>query len=163
MQPKQFTRVNVSNAEINFSADTDCQQPNKLITFLDEGPFVADVYIKPVVMERIFDSVEIELVNLADNLVIESELPAVSLKLSGSMPVLENYILSKHAVQLNLRDISEPGEYELPLRYVIPANLQLIEKSDEELLIKVIKKAEEKNEAENTEAGNAAGFGGAAQ
>ena len=34
------TRVNVSNAEINFSADTDCQQPNKLITFLDEGPFV---------------------------------------------------------------------------------------------------------------------------
>ena len=79
------------------------------------------------------------------------------------MPVLENYILSKHAVQLNLRDISEPGEYELPLRYVIPANLQLIEKSDEELLIKVIKKAEEKNEAENTEAGNAAGYGGAAQ
>ena len=114
-------------------------------------------------MERTFDSVEIELVNLADNLVIESELPAVSLKLSGSMPVLENYILSKHAVQLNLRDISEPGEYELPLRYVIPANLQLIEKSDEELLIKVIKKAEEKNEAENTEAGNAAGFSGAAQ
>ncbi len=157
------TRVNVSNAEINFSADTDCQQPNKLITFLDEGPFVADVYIKPVVMERTFDSVEIELLNLADNLVIESELPAVSLKLSGSMPVLENYILSKHAVQLNLRDISEPGEYELPLRYVIPANLQLIEKSDEELLIKVIKKAEEKNEAENTEAGNAAGYGGAAQ
>lgn len=142
------TRLNVSNAEINFSTETSCQQLNKLLTVMDEGPIKAEITIKPKQMERLFDSVPIEVLNLSDSLEIKEELPLVSIKISGSMPVLENYILSKHAVQINLHDISEPGLYELPLRYVLPSNLQLIEKSDEEISINVIQKLEEKKDEE---------------
>ena len=70
------------------------------------------------------------------------------------MPVLENYIPSKHAVQLNLYDIKEEGTYELPLRYVIPANFQLIEKSDEEITFTVVRKPGEEGEEEAVEAEN---------
>ena len=153
------TRLNVSNAEINFSTETSYQQLNKLLTVLDEGPFKAEVTIKPKAMERIFDDVPVEVINLNNSLEIKDELPLVSIKLSGTMPVLENYILTKHAVQINLREITEPGIYTVPLRYVLPANLQLVEKSDDELTITVIKKTEEKADSELNSA-NAAAAGG---
>lgn len=144
------TRLNVSNAETNFSAETSYQSINKLLTVLDEGPFKAEVTVKPVVMERLFENVEVELLNLDPRFTVKGELPLVSIKLSGTMPVLENYILTKHAVQINMREVTEPGEYTLPLRYVLPANLQLIEKSDEELTLTIIRKTEEEAASENS-------------
>ena len=147
------TRINVSNAEINFSTETSFQQLNKILTIIDEGPFKAEISVKPKIMERTFDSVPIEVLNLDDKLEISGELPLITLKLSGNMPVLEDYILSKHAVQLNMQEINEPGTYELPLRYVLPANLQLIEKSDEELTVNVIIKTEDKEETEDDASG----------
>lgn len=144
------TRLNVSNAETNFSAETSYQSINKLLTVLDEGPFKAEVTVKPVVMERLFENVEVELLNLDSRFTVKGELPLVSIKLSGTMPVLENYILTKHAVQINMREVTEPGEYTLPLRYVLPANLQLIEKSDEELTLTIVRKTEEEAASANS-------------
>ena len=159
------TRLNVSNAEINFSTETSFQQLNKLLTIIDEGPFKAEVTIKPKQMERIFEEVPVEVLNLADNLEFKEELPLVSLKISGSMPVLENYILSKHAVQINLREITEAGTYELPLRYILPSNLQLVEKSDEEMTFTLIQKAPVSDQEQSPEgdaaAENAGGLYGA--
>jgi hypothetical protein len=46
------TRVNVSNAENNFSTETSYQQLNKLLTVVDEGPFKAEVSLKPKIIEK---------------------------------------------------------------------------------------------------------------
>ena len=144
------TRINVSNAETNFSTETSYQKTNKLISIIDEENFRATISVKPVIMERDFTEIPVEILNLDKELEISGELPLVSIKLSGSMPVLEDYILSKHAVQVNLRDIDEPGTYELPLRYVLPSNLNLIEKSDDELTLTIVRKPLENTEpAEN--------------
>ena len=148
------TRLNVSNAETNFSTETGYQQLNKLLTVIDEGPFKAEVTVKPKIVEKEFDNIKIEVLYLDTSFELAEPLPPVSIKLSGAMPVLENYILSKHAVQLNLYDINEEGTYELPLRYVIPANLQLIEKSDDEITFTVVRKPGEEDEDSNSEAEN---------
>jgi len=140
------TRINVSNAETNFSTETSYQKTNKLISIIDEENFRATISVKPVIMERDFTEIPVEILNLDKELEISGELPLVSIKLSGSMPVLEDYILSKHAVQVNLRDIDEPGTYELPLRYVLPSNLNLIEKSDDELTLTIVRKPLENTE-----------------
>ncbi len=136
------TRINVSNAEKNFSTETSYQELNKLLSVLDAGPFKAEVTVRPKVMERIFEQVEIEVINLNEAYEIKDGLPQISITLSGNMPVLENYILSKHAVQLNMSEVTEPGVYEIPLHYILPANLQLVEKSDEELTVTVVLKSE---------------------
>ena len=145
------TRINVSNAETNFSTETSYQKTNKLISIIDEEGFRATISVKPVIMERDFTEIPVEILNLDKELEISGELPLVSIKLSGSMPVLEDYILSKHAVQVNLRDIDEPGTYELPLRYVLPSNLNLIEKSDDDLTLTIVRKPLE--DAETAEGG----------
>lgn len=142
------TRVNVSNAETNFTVETSYQNLSSIITVVDEGPYKATVTVVPVEMEKDFKDVEVEYINLAEGLEISGEKQTVFLKLSGDMPVLENYILSKHAVQINLRDITEPGTYELPVRYSIPANLKLVEKSDDVLSVTIDKKIEEKSDSE---------------
>ncbi len=147
------TRVNVSNAETNFTVETSYQNLSSIITVVDEGPYKATVTVVPVEMEKDFKDVEVEYINLAEGLEISGEKQTVFLKLSGDMPVLENYILSKHAVQINLRDITEPGTYELPVRYSIPANLKLIEKSDDILSVTIDKKIEEKSDSETAVAG----------
>lgn len=142
------TRLNVSNAETNFATEVSYQNFDNLLTIVDEGPFKATVSVVPKMMERDFTNIKIEVTNLLSSLEIKGELPLISLKLSGSMPVLEDYSLSTHTVQLNLRDITEPGTYELPLKYTIPSYLQLIEKSDEEITVSV----EKKHEAEDSPA-----------
>lgn len=147
------TRVNVSNAETNFTVETSYQNLSSIITVVDEGPYKATVTVVPVEMEKDFKDVEVEYINLAEGLEISGEKQTVFLKLSGDMPVLENYILSKHAVQINLRDITEPGTYELPVRYSIPANLKLVEKSDDILSVTIDKKIEEKSDSETAVAG----------
>ena len=136
------TRVNVSNAEINFATEVSYQNINYLLTVVDEGPFKATVSIVPKIMERDFTNLEVEVLNLLPGLELQEELPSVSVKLSGAMSFLENYSVSKHSVILNLHEITEPGTYEIPLRYIFPANIQLLEKSDEELTVTIIKKLE---------------------
>ena len=136
------TRVNVSNAEINFATEVSYQNINNLLTVVDEGPFKATVSIVPKIMERDFTNLEVEVLNLLPGLELQEELPSVSVKLSGAMSFLENYSVSKHSVILNLHEITEPGTYEIPLRYIFPANIQLLEKSDEELTVTIIKKLE---------------------
>ena len=145
------TRVNVSNAETNFSTETSYQQLNKLLTVVDEGPFKAEVSVKPKTMEKEYNSVKVEVLYLDSSLELSEPLPDVSIKLSGSMPVLENYILSRHTVQLNLYDIKDVGTYEVPLKYVIPANLQLIEKSDDVLTVTIVRKPGEEYEETSSE------------
>ena len=147
------TRVNVSNAENNFSTETSYQQLNKLLTVVDEGPFKAEVFLKPKIIEKDYNQIKIEALYLDSSLEIAEPLPLVSLKLSGAMPILENYILSKHAVQLNLYDIKDEGTYEIPLKYNIPANLQLTEKSDDEITLTIVRKPGE--EAPDEEEGEA--------
>ena len=149
------TRLNVSNAETNFATEVMSQQLNNLVTVVDEGPFKATVSVVPKLMEREFDNIQVEVLYLSDNLEISGTLPEVSIKLAGAMPVLESYILSRHAVQLSLYDVNEPGTYELPLKYTIPSNLQLIEKSDDELTVTVVRKAEEPETSEAEEEGAA--------
>jgi len=141
------TRLNVSNAETNFATEVSYQKLNNLITVIDEGPFKATVSVVAKSMEREFTEVPVEIINVIPSLEVETELPPVSLKLSGAMPILENYILSKHAVQLNLYQIKEPGTYTLPVRYILPSNIQLVEKSTEELTVSVIVKEEEEEAA----------------
>lgn len=140
------TRINVSNAETNFTTETSYQKPNKLLTIIDEEEIKATVSVKPVIMERDFSDVAVEVLNLDNDLEISGQLPLISIKLSGTMTVLENYILSKHTVQVNLRDVYEPGTYELPLRYVLPSNLNLVEKSDDVLTLTIVRKSVEKTE-----------------
>ncbi len=147
------SKLNVSNAETNFSTEVTCKKPNAFITVLDEGPFKATVSLRTKMMEKEFDSIAVDVVNLDSSLTFAEPLPLISIKLSGSMPVLDNYVVSPHLVQLDCSEIKGEGTYELPLNYSIPSNLHLVEKSDDELAFTIVIKKADENHNEKAEAG----------
>lgn len=139
-------KINVSNAETTFTVETEYLEMTKLYEVDNKGPYKATVIVIPSEMEKDFTQVPVELINLPENLMIEGQNPVVSIKLSGKVVILEKYNLSKHAVQVDLSEIEQPGTYELPLIYTIPNNLRMERNSGEKIKINLIEKVEETEE-----------------
>lgn len=135
-------KINVRNAETNFTINTKYQSISDVIEVEDEGPYYATVKIVPMKMEQSYENVPIEILNLIETLCVEDENLSVSLKLSGQVSILEKNNLSKHTAQIDLSAIVVPGVYEVPIKYNIPGNLELIDKSKETITVNInIKKA----------------------
>ena len=121
------TKINVSNAEKNFTTEAFYLENTKLYTIDNTGPYKATVIVEALPYEKDFSQITIEVVNLSENLEIINELPFINVRLAGSMATLENYSISKHFVQLDCAAITEPGDYELKLKYNVPKSFELIE------------------------------------
>ena len=122
-------RIKVSNAENNFSVETSWLEQNKLISIKDEGPLIATVSLSADVMEKEFTDIKVDVTGLVPNLEITNMLPSVSVTLSGEVPVLEKYSVSGRVVYVNLREYTEPGTYDIPVRYNFPSAFSIISKS----------------------------------
>ena len=123
------TRITVSNAEKNFTVETALQEQGSMITVKEHGALSATVWLEVDVMEKEFTEVPVEVVYLAPGLALRSEIPTVSIILSGEVPVLENYRLGARAAIINLRDYTEPGTYEVPVRYSVLPSFTIVSKS----------------------------------
>ena len=141
------TKINVSNAEKTFTTETNYLQNTSLYKVDEEGPYKATIIVEAEPYEREFSQISVEVLNLPENLEISRDLPLVNVKLAGVMPVLESYNLSSHFVQLDCSKITEPGEYELKLKYNIPKNFDLVEAPYQNILISVVEKTEGGEEA----------------
>lgn len=140
------TKINVSNAEKTFTTETNYLQNTKLFTVDEEGPYKATIIVEALPYEQEFNQIAIEVLNLPEHLEITNELPLVKVKLAGVMPLLEAYSLSNHFVQLDCSKVTEPGEYELKLKYNVPKSFDLVEAAYQNLSITVAEKSPEKEE-----------------
>lgn len=147
-------KITVSNAQTNFSTTTTLNQIDKILTVQDEGPYTATVIIAPQIMEKTFSDVVPEVLNLNSNLVIDGELPVLTVILAGTVPNLEEYNLPSRAVSINLGEITEEGTYTVPVKYNISSTFELLDFSEEEITVTVKNKPaeiEEESEGQNTE------------
>ena len=123
------TRINVSNAENNFSVETECQLQNKLITINDKETFTATISLAADIMEKTFNDIKIEVLGLSPALFLEGSLPDISITLSGEVPLLEKFNFAGRVAFINLRDFTEGGVYDVPVRYNVPAAFSIVSKS----------------------------------
>lgn len=145
----QTTGLIVNNAEKNFADEVNYLEINKLITVLNKGPYKATVTVEPQPMTKDYNGIHIVPRNLLDSLEIENEIPDIDFTLSGTVPVLGKYILGANVVQIDLSEIKEPGNYEIPVNFVIPSNFNLEKKSFESVNINVIERREIPETEEN--------------
>ncbi|MCR4579382.1 MAG: hypothetical protein K5681_03445 [Treponema sp.] len=145
------TRIMVSNAENNFSVETSCQEQTKLVSILEDGPFTATVSLDTQLMEREFTNIKIDVLSLPEALTLTSELPSLNLVLSGDVPILENYTLKGRVAYINLKDISEAGTYELPVKISLPSSLQVISQTPESITLSLENVEETTENIENQE------------
>ncbi len=142
------TKINVSNAETNFTTEAFYLESTHLYKIDNSGPYKATVIVEALPYEQDFNQIGIEILNLSEKLEILNELPFVKVKLAGSMPVLESYTISKHFVQIDCSEIKEPGDYELKLKYNVPKSFELLDAPYKTVNISVIEKIIENEETE---------------
>lgn len=135
------TMVDISDKRSSFETEINSDVLNRLVKLENNGPYKVNVKIDYISEERTYENVPIRGLNLAADLEIEGEMPSGSLTLYGRKLTLENYKLSDNALNVDLRYITEPGNYELPVNYVISSLYSLRSKSFDTIPV-VIKKRE---------------------
>lgn len=135
-------KVVVNNAEVNFTSEVFYQPVNKLIKVLEPGPYKATVIISPIPATKLYTEVAVMPFYLAENLLLDGTISTINLSVSGTMPVLENYVPGKSVLQADLSEISEPGEYDIPVSVYLPSYLTLDNLSQETVHVKVIAQPE---------------------
>ncbi len=132
----------VSNAETNFADDIYYLEVNKLISVENKGPYKATVVVEPKPMEKDYEDIHIVTRNLLPSLMIENEIPDIDFTLSGTVPILGKYILGVNTVSLDFSEITEPGVYDIPVKFLLPVNIILKSKSFESVNITVVENKE---------------------
>lgn len=123
---------------------------NKLLTISQTGPIDVSVMIEPQEMERTIENINVAIIGLNKNFYLKDDVMPVSVKLEGTVPVLENYTPGRRFVSLDLSKISEPGEYDLQLTFNIPSYFDFIEASEDTVHVSVLAKEEEPELKEET-------------
>lgn len=134
------TGLIVNNAEKNFTDEVNYLEINNLIVVNNQGPYKATVTVEPQPMTKEYSGVHIVPRDLAENLEIETEIPDIDFVLGGTVPVLTKYILGANVVQIDLSQITEPGSYDIPVKFVLPSSLNLESKSFEHVNLIVVER-----------------------
>jgi len=137
--PEIYTdKVVVSNAEVNFSTEVSYLSVNKMIYVPEKGPYKATVIIAAEDTNRLFNDVAVIPFYLSDKLMLDGPVSSISMTVNGTVPVLENYNLGKNVLQIDLSQITEPGEYDLPVAVYLPSYLSLSSLSQDTVHVKII-------------------------
>ena len=147
-------KVIVDGAAKSFSLETKLDAgSNTKIKVLPEGDFKVTVIIEPLEETRKFEKIVPEIINLSENLEISDEIPKISFSAAGTVLSLDSFNPESNTVFVDLKDIFEPGEYELPVEIIVPAGISVENKSAETLFLKVAQKPETDSSAKPEESG----------
>lgn len=133
-------RLLLSNHTKTFSAPVKVSSLNSLVTIENEGEVFVTVEVQPVYAEKTLENIPLSFERLAGNLKIlpESEsLKHVSLKLGGDLLAIEKAEKDSVKIFSDCSKISEPGDYELTVNYMLPSGVKILEKTAEKVMITV--------------------------
>ena len=100
-----------------------------------------------ITAERYFD-IEIRPINLAENLSIKSIRDKISVGIDGPKNILENLSSQKIVGTVDLRNIEEPGKYQLEANVIIPKNTNVTRIIPNEVTVEVEEILEQKFQIE---------------
>ena len=142
----ETTKVMVSNASTDFSAEAEYLSVNKLLSVVDKGPYKVTVTVRPAETEKTYDNVSILPLHLSKSLKLKQSLPYVTFKVKGKLLNIEKYSPPLDCVRIDFSNITEPGVYDLPLIYTIPSSFTMMEKSDDSVTVELLESEIKKEE-----------------
>lgn len=139
-----YTRkVNINGASLSLSQEVKIDNINPKLEVITESDFKVTVTITPAPGERVFESVKVFCYGLSDEFEISGEIPALNIRLSGTVPVLESFEPQENFVTADMSSITEPGTFEIPVVFNLPDNIVMSEKQKDTVTVTVIPKVSE--------------------
>lgn len=117
--------INVDQKSGSFSIQTKVSNPNSMLTLSDGNEVTVNIEIKPIKLDKSFESSVIFYNGLSEKFQIENMNNTYKISLSGAKNVLEPFVLTPLTVQVDCSQINEIGHYELPLIVTLPNDIVL--------------------------------------
>lgn len=129
--------VDLSGKDSNFNTRVRLNSTDPLLSF-PEGEFVDfQGIIGETTVVKVIENVNIAIKDLDSSLEVTSDIPQVSVNVEGTLLSLQDFTKNNVALTINLGDITEPGEYEVPITFWTPKNIFIYDKSIDSINITV--------------------------
>lgn len=125
--------------------------PNKRLTVDRMKDYKVTVFVDPVISDKSVNGIKPLYQNLSDNLLLESVLQDISIKVQGPLLSVENITSDAFSFKIDLTQYTEPGEYEIPVVIDFIDNVEIIEQTDAVWKISLTEKPEEELNPESFE------------
>lgn len=137
----QTTDIRLFQLQNNITQIVSLQKINSLID-VDNKNISVKLYISANIIEKTFNVKDVTFVDVNDNFVFSKADVNFLVKVSGTENFLKDFEMPVDTLKVNCSNIDTVGTYELPIEFILPAELSFI--SIEPTTITVL--AEEKNE-----------------
>ncbi len=131
--------IDVTGKNSDFTNRVVLDKTNSLLTF-PEGDYVE---FKGIVTEtnviKVIENVNIAIKELKDGFEIITELPRISVNVEGKLLSLQDFSRNNISLTVNLKDVSKPGTYELPITYWTPRYAHVYGKSKDTVTLEVVR------------------------
>ena len=127
--------VDITDLEDDGVISVNCDQLNKLVKLDSNGPYSVSVYFDYVYDEMVFENISIQQNKLSENLILKTEIPQTSITLKGTLLNLESFLIPKNCAVIDFSSITEPGQYEVEIKYNIPSRFELTNKALEKVSV----------------------------
>jgi YbbR domain-containing protein len=117
--------VELAGRNTDFSAVVRVINRDPLVLIRGSGTAEFRAYIREAIMIRTIDGLPIGISGLADSLTAELEILQGSVRLEGAQRELETYIPRETILTLDCSEITEAGDYTLPVQAAIPSQFTL--------------------------------------
>ncbi|MFW5741996.1 MAG: YbbR-like domain-containing protein [Spirochaetota bacterium] len=118
--------ISLTSRTSDFSERVRLSRPDPLVDF--PGGSIVDfrALIVETIVQTSFDGVEISVVDLDDDLVVASDVPAGSIRVQGKQLDLEGVPRERVGLFVDAGGIDAPGTYALPVRPQIPGGILVL-------------------------------------
>lgn len=136
--------VDLSGKNSDFTTRVRLDRSDSLLSF-PEGQFVNfQGIIEETSVVKVIENVNIAVKDLRVGLVVTSELPKITVHVEGKLLSLKEFTKNNVALTINLKEITAPGTYEVPVKYWTPRYAHLFDKSMDNVTITVEELVEER-------------------
>lgn len=133
--------IDVTGKNSEFTTRIRLDNSDTLLQF-PEGDFVE---FKGIITEtsviKVLENVNIAVTALRDDLEIISTLPQIRVNVEGTLLSLQSFTKNSVSLTIDLKNITEPGTYNVPITYWTPKFAHVYDKSRDIVTIKIIKKS----------------------
>lgn len=119
--------IDISDVNKTFSRKTAVLNNNKLLSIAGGNEIVVTATVDAKKMKKSLEGIKIIPTKLQSDLLIETEIPLLSLVIEGNVLTVEDFKLE--AVNVSFDGITDEGVYYLPIYVNLPRNVKILERS----------------------------------
>lgn len=132
-------KVNVKGAAIGFTSEVGIDNQVSIIEPILESKFKVTVVVDPEIINKNYEKIKINSLNLNPRYMILTEFPLVDFEIEGTVALIESLNPNDISAYIDFSSIKSVGIFDVPIIYSVPYNITVVNKSLDSLSVEIVK------------------------